>query len=57
MYTIWGGIVFVSGLLCILTSYKGAEWRRRAEERELASSERNKPAPPSGAVAITRRTY
>ncbi|KAF7767901.1 hypothetical protein Agabi119p4_7144 [Agaricus bisporus var. burnettii] len=40
MYTIWGGIVFLSGLLCIWTSYKGAEWRQRAEERERTSIER-----------------
>ncbi|KAJ3567087.1 hypothetical protein NP233_g6599 [Leucocoprinus birnbaumii] len=34
MYTIWGGIVLVSGFLCIWTSYSGTRWRKRAEERE-----------------------
>ncbi|XP_006462310.1 hypothetical protein AGABI2DRAFT_72269 [Agaricus bisporus var. bisporus H97] len=34
MYTIWGFIVSLSGILCIWTTYKGAEWRQRAEDRE-----------------------
>ncbi|KAG6919645.1 hypothetical protein DXG01_003509 [Tephrocybe rancida] len=33
-YTLWAGLMLISGLLILLVAYRGEGWRRKAEERE-----------------------
>jgi hypothetical protein len=33
-YTIWGGLILLSGLLIVIVAWKGDSWRREAETRE-----------------------
>ncbi|KAJ3510411.1 hypothetical protein NLJ89_g4691 [Agrocybe chaxingu] len=41
MYTIWGGIMALSGALVLLVSWKGVQWRQEAERREAAAQKRS----------------
>ncbi|KAG6909237.1 hypothetical protein DXG01_001419 [Tephrocybe rancida] len=33
-YTLWAGLMLISGLLILLVAYRGEGWRRKAEKRE-----------------------
>lgn len=33
-FTIWAGLMMLTGLLIILVAWKGEEWRKKAEARE-----------------------
>jgi hypothetical protein len=34
LYTIWAGLILVSGLLTVLVWWKGGQWREESEARE-----------------------
>lgn len=38
LYTFWGFLMALSGLLILLVSWKGRDWRIRAEEREAKAT-------------------
>jgi hypothetical protein len=39
MYTIWGGIMAISGGLIFLVSHKGEKWREDGEASEMNASQ------------------
>ena len=40
LYTIWAGLMLLSGLLTTLVWWKGGQWREIAEAREAEYAER-----------------
>ena len=40
-YTIWAGLMLLSGVLIILDAWKGEAWRKKAEAREALALQGN----------------
>ncbi|KAF9468747.1 major facilitator superfamily domain-containing protein [Collybia nuda] len=46
MYTIWAGLMLISGLLVFLVAWRGELWRKRAELREALHDQKTDAAQP-----------
>ena len=50
LYTIWAGLVLLSGLFTIFVWWKGGQWREEAEAREAEHAQRFDLGSPSNTV-------